>query len=218
MAGRIQETLASLFLSPQSNSIYAHLDDDERASAAPPTSDDGAQDPFSATSPSVLSPASSSRAPLRSPPPRAGPSHVQQLGDSRSPFHDEPLDSIFLDRVRHGPESSSSQSRSPTRSPPSRRRRMPSGAGGLGVASGMGMGMGSSGIGNRSLMGLLGGTRYEPIGFDGLRVGADVLEEGPGDEDSVASGMLNPDDSARGRGGARLCVHLPARSLQLQGS
>lgn len=97
---------------------------------------------------------------------------------------------------------------------------MPSSAGGLGVASGMGMGMGmgSSGIGNRSLMGLLGGTRYEPIGFDGLRVGADVLEEGPGDEDSVASGMHNPDDSARGRGGARLCVHLPARSLQLLGS
>ena len=74
------------------------------------------------------------------------------------------------------------------------------------TATGMGLGMGSSGIGNRSLMGLLGGTRYEPMGFDGLRVGADVLEEGPGDEDSVASGMLNTDQ--RGRGGARLCVSL----------
>ncbi|KAL8292241.1 hypothetical protein RQP46_001707 [Phenoliferia psychrophenolica] len=136
------------------------------------------------------------------------------MGDSRSPFHDEPIDSIFLDRVRHPQQqhqhdSNSSQSRSPTRSPPARRRRMPTSM----TATAAGLGMGSSGIGNRSLMGLLGGTRYEPMGFDGLRVGADVLEEGPGDEDSVASGMQHPDDHARGRGGARLSDAQLAASL-----
>lgn len=50
--------------------------------------------------------------------------------------------------------------------------------------------MGSSHIGNRSLMGLLGGTRYDPHSFDGLGVGGEVLEEEEGEEGVDGLGEL----------------------------
>lgn len=53
--------------------------------------------------------------------------------------------------------------------------------------------MGSSNIGNRSLMGLLGGTRYDPHSFDGLGlgVGGEVLEEDEGEDDDGLGELRN---------------------------
>ncbi|KAK4700840.1 autophagy-related protein 9, partial [Phenoliferia sp. Uapishka_3] len=204
--------------------VYAEFEPTEETPLALATIDD----PFSPTSPSPLSPASSSaRQPLRSPPPPPPPPSSlhpkgQQVAmrDSRSPFHDEPIDSIYLSSRPHphpNPSSSSSKSRSPTSSPPSRRRKMP----GISVYSGGGMGgmsamtgVGSSGIGNRSLMGLLGGTRYEPMGFDGIRVGADLLEEGMGeDEEGEGEEGASRMQAAEGERGRRLSDAQLAASL-----
>lgn len=88
------------------------------------------------------------------------------LGDSRSPFQTEPLDSVYLNSRPQ------QQSRPTTSSflPPaaasrhtfSNTKRMFGGATGGGVGSSS---TNSGILGNKSLMGLLGGTRYEPRGF-----------------------------------------------------
>ncbi|KAM0748760.1 APG9-domain-containing protein [Meredithblackwellia eburnea MCA 4105] len=85
-----------------------------------------------------------------------------------------------------------------------------------GLGASHALGVGSSAIGNRSLMGLLGGTRFEPMGFDGLRLGAglgvgdDVLEEsGAREEDED---QAHDDDlESRGRriSDAQLAASLP---------
>ena len=116
------------------------------------------EDPFSAVTPSVLSPTRSSE-PLRSPP------APQELRDSRSPFYAEPIDSFPLAKAARR---SNPSSRSPHATNPPNRRLRPL------VNSGMTVG-GSSGLGNRSLMGLLGGTRFGMGAFE--RLGGDLLEE-----------------------------------------
>ena len=126
------------------------------------------EDPFAAVSPSVLSPTRPSE-PLRSPPAtRAAVEPHQELRDSRSPFYAEPIDSVHLAKAARR---SNPSSRSPHAiNQPNRRLRPPSNL----VNSGMTVG-GSSGLGNRSLMGLLGGTRFGMGAFE--RLGGDLLEE-----------------------------------------
>ena len=126
---------------------------------------DEQEDPFSAVSPSVQSPTRPSE-PSRSPP--ASRESHQELRDSRSPFYAEPMDSVQMGKAARR---SNPSSRSPHAiHQPNRRLRPPTNL----VSSGMTVG-GSSGIGNRSLMGLLGGTRFGMGAFE--RLGGDLLEE-----------------------------------------
>lgn len=172
MAPRIQDVLASIFLPAES--IYADLDSNAASPPRSPLSAPPSRSPPRTLSPGLstfvsatddpfapVSPSTSFRAPSSN---RSGGG----LGDSRSPFSHEPLESAFL----------------PDGSPPPRRRR------GLGSVAGLGgSGVGSSGIGNRSLMGLLGGTRYEPMGFhEGV---GSVLEEE--DEEGLERGRRDRD-------------------------
>lgn len=52
-------------------------------------------------------------------------------------------------------------------------------------------------------MGLLGGTRYEPLGFEGLGVGANVVEEEDEDVESIALSAMRDNEDIRGRGRER---------------
>lgn len=145
------------------------------ASSFPEAEDDNPHNPSTADDPFAVSPSvASTRHPFPSPrqtglgatlhsaPAAHQPAH--NLADSRSPFQDEPLDSIVLHPPSPGPNSGSGPV-SPQRSPPSSRRgRRVTGGSGL-SASGL-TAVGSSAIGDRSLMGLLGGTRYQPMGFE----------------------------------------------------
>lgn len=209
---RIEEALASLFL-PR-DSVYAQLDNPpspvspprspslaSQPLSPPPTraqpslqvEHDDDQDPF-APSPSVLSPApkrtelpDNASAGRRPSPQRPRPS----LGDSRSPFIEQPVDEESI----YSPASSS---RSPTRGSTSHASSPPRAGHPSRSSAGSSNGLGSSSIGNRSLMGLLGGTRYDPHSFDGLGlgVGGDVLEEEEGEEGDDALGEFR----SRGRG------------------
>lgn len=120
------------------------------------------EDPFSAVSPSVLSPTRPS-VPLRSPPTTRATVETHTERDSRSPFYAEPIDSVHLAKAARRSDPSS---RSP-HTIKNRRLRPPSNLANSGMTVG-----GSSGLGNRSLMGLLGGTRFA---FE--RLGGDLLEE-----------------------------------------
>ncbi|GAA5905963.1 hypothetical protein JCM5296_001302 [Sporobolomyces johnsonii] len=175
------------------------------------------EDPFSAVTPSVLSPASArggQRQLEPDPPsssPRLSPAHHAHgrlavaahdpSEDFQSPFHPSP--------IPNSPSASRSHSLSPTptssvylpahsnptasnRSPPSSvsttSRERPGGVG-------LGMSASRSGIGNRSLMGLLGGTRYEGGGFPFGGVG--VGEEDEEDlEDHGQAGGHRMDDAS----------------------
>lgn len=181
---------------------------------SPPTSPQGGtevnllvepDDPF-APSPSVLSPVNirfnNDRIPAN-----ANLQHIpvastsnsnfnNQMNDSKSPFHETPnqnsSSSIYLNPT---PSSSRSPRRStdgyPTTSNNSRGKKMNIGAS---SSSHLANSESTSAIGNRSLMGLLGGTRYGVRGFEGIELGPEVLEEEE-DEDDLGNG--------RGRGRAR---------------
>lgn len=217
MAPRLQDVFASIFL-PR-DSVYADIDDpayddipsptEQHSSPittevlptqyssfppplSPPLPMSETDDPF-APSPSVHSPVSArSYRPLS--PAHMSPTYSRNgssypLGDSKSPFI-EGSDSLFLQ------SNTPSTSRSPIRSPTSQAQRRK----GALINSAIGS---SSGIGNRSLMGLLGGTRYEPLGFEGLGVGANVVEEEDEDVESIALSAMRDNEDIRGRGRER---------------
>ncbi|GAA6017488.1 hypothetical protein JCM10207_008244 [Rhodosporidiobolus poonsookiae] len=229
---RVSDALSSIFL--PASSVYANLDDPGPPSEAdaPPfpsrsphlvagsqlsqqhsealrPSDD---DPFSAVSPSVLSPVSarSSGRPQLAPEPHLASSptlshahhalddatHAQEH-DLRSPFHSEPIahppspPGHQDDSLSPTPTSSiylpaqatpSARATGPSLSPPS----SSAGSATRGV-HGLGLGASRSGMmGNRSLMGLLGGTRtYERgqgFAFSGVGVGEEDEEEDEDDD------------------------------------
>ncbi|ORY40075.1 autophagy protein Apg9-domain-containing protein [Leucosporidium creatinivorum] len=192
MARRIESALASIFL-PR-DSVYTQLDEPPAPSPSlqhsptsttrnplahqprspPPTAlqqeqDEDDTDPFAPTSPSVISstgPRHSTQATRDSPPPPhrprlsppADPPTAGGLGDSRSPFHPHPLDHPHSLYASTHP-----------RVTPSHSQR--------GVGAGDSMAVSS--IGNRSLIGLLGGTRYDfsAGGGAGLEAGGGIEEE-----------------------------------------
>lgn len=199
---------------PQS-SVYASLDNlNDHSPAAspripppPPSFDSAEDDPFNTValpsaviSPPLSPPPQSFNSPnlnnayptdAAPPPPRT--SHLNHdsnaLGDSKSPFHPEPLDSIFLttphellspalppDRLRRERDLPSAAPYSRIIVPPAQRPSLNS------TSSGSMSGM----IGNRSLMGLLGGTRYEPRGFDSIRDDRDDEDDEAEERDSIS--------------------------------
>lgn len=201
----MQSTLSSLFL-PRT-SVYAELDNPPNSSQArsnyslapdsfpeaeedqhTPASQVG--DPFSPGS-ATTSPAPARAAALLHPAAAAS-----TLADSRSPFSAEPLDFISLQPASPSARSElGSLQRSP---PPSRRSRRSTAASNL-SQSGL-TAVGSSALGDRSLMGLLGGTRYQPMGFD-----AGLSEEGvpeEGDEDREDDSLIKPSERRQSAGRA----------------
>ncbi|GAA5982960.1 hypothetical protein JCM11641_006897 [Rhodosporidiobolus odoratus] len=228
----LSDTLSSIFHSP--DSVYASLDHSatlpppHSSSSVPPhplinsTHEHDDDDPFSAVTPSVLSPVK-----VRVPLPRKGDDsdepHLsspitddqlqldhEQKQDGRDPFHSEPLASST---TVHERDLSGSLEQTPTssiylppQSPPTTSLSPPASSiysaktgQGLGTSSGTtsagssGGGIGGKSVmGNRSLMGLLGGTRtYERGGrypFGGVGVGEEEedLDEDEEDESFVA--------------------------------
>lgn len=178
---------------------HTHLDASTAGDDPRPTDDD----PFAPSSPSVLSHASSrSRSRPRAAPPAPHPSsprdpHVAttpQAGeqfatedDARDPFYDEPVP------TSPAPSHSRSPSPTPTSSvvihptPRPERHSGPVGArsppSSFASSSSKGrMGASRSAIGTRSLMGLMGGTRYEGQGFPFGGVGVGEEDEDEDDE------------------------------------
>ncbi|GAA6039812.1 hypothetical protein JCM8097_004231 [Rhodosporidiobolus ruineniae] len=180
--------------SEPSSSARQHLDSHEHLERTPRPSDD---DPFSAVTPSVLSPANASAAlpPSDAPPhlasstlsshrmdqhdphdpfsPTAEPHTADSQPDSLSPT---PTSSIYLPaQTAHSPPSISL---SPPGSSVGSSSRRGYGGGGAGIGLGASR---SAMMGQRSLMGLLGGTRtYEPGGaypFGGVGVGEEDEDE-----------------------------------------
>ncbi|BGP20513.1 hypothetical protein JCM10213_007671 [Rhodosporidiobolus nylandii] len=230
---RVTDTLSSIFL--PANSVYADLDnepahpdaDSRSLSPSSPAVDrpphpqhhqhlpnPADDDPFSAVTPSVLSPANASvlRPELAPDEPHFARQRVvqadQQQGgedhDARSPFQSDPVSSPPL-RSGQDEEGDGDESLSPTPtssiylparaaaatpapppvsiSPPassvsSSSRRGP---------TGLGLGASRSMMGNRSLMGLLGGTRtYEPGSYPFGGTGLSEKDEDEAEEDSFA--------------------------------
>lgn len=187
---------------PQSP-VYTSIDNvnhDPRSPFPPnsPSFETAENDPF----------ATASSRPLSSPPPESATSNSQiafptngaipqppprltdddnLLRDSKSPFHPEPLDSIFLSTPLGGlpsallsppllRESHSAAPHSRRIPPPPDLTQKALGEGNASAISGS-----TSGIGNRSLMGLLGGTRYEARDFDSIGT-----DDHGGERDSVS--------------------------------
>ncbi|BGP66174.1 hypothetical protein NBRC10512_001448 [Rhodotorula toruloides] len=178
-------------------------------------------DPFSAVTPSVLSPASArSRDAQLHPPPHldqrggqqdyegagAGGTHVQET-DERDPF--------AMDQTAPSPKLDDSRSLSPTptgslylpaqgspqqhpHSPPFPAPSVASVASSSRTRASSGAGGSKSAIGNRSLMGLLGGTRYEGGGFPfgGIGVG-EVEEEDEEEDEEERVGMRHEEQGLR---------------------
>ncbi|BGP03722.1 autophagy protein atg9 [Rhodotorula toruloides] len=178
-------------------------------------------DPFSAVTPSVLSPASArSRDAQLHPPPhldqrggqqdyegaRAGGTDVQEQ-DERDPFAVDPTaaspkldDSRALSPTPTGslylPAQDSSQQH--PHFPPSHAPSTASVASSSRTRTSSGAGGSKSAIGNRSLMGLLGGTRYEGGGFPfgGIGVG-EVEEEDEEEDEEERVGMRHEEQGLR---------------------
>ncbi|GAA5833704.1 hypothetical protein JCM11251_003209 [Rhodosporidiobolus azoricus] len=220
---RVGNALSSIFL--PNNSIYSDLDDPRHhrdSSPSHPSSDPDEtgqhpqrlqeerlsvdDDPFSAVSPSVLSPNAQARAlPPHEPHPHLPTSHPlppltqseAEVHDPKSPFQSDPIpyeldsqpgsssqtptSSIYLPSHQNQPAAVPAVHATPiSLSPPSSSVGSSGRPGGS--AAGLGLGASRSAMmGQKSLMGLLGGTRtYEPGGrfaFGSVGVGEEEEEE-----------------------------------------
>lgn len=188
MARRLESALGSIFLP---SSVYAQLDNPTPSQAPHPTNPQPLAspstlhhnhhpdtiDPFSAQSPSVLSPASTkggiplASPPLRAPEPQPPPLHGASA-HPQDPFHPDPIDSVYSHARETFPDGGESVFVARTGTSPSRTR-----GGGGASQSVLGSSVNQHGATGRSIMSMLGGTRYEVGGYDGLGVGGDVLEE-----------------------------------------
>ncbi|BGP43795.1 autophagy protein atg9 [Rhodotorula kratochvilovae] len=180
---------------------HAHFDPNTPQDGLRPADDD----PFAPVSPSVLSHASA-RSPSRPPAPPHSSSpldpHAGAQHQAGAPFarEDDIRDPFQPDPIPASPPQSRSRSLSPTptssiahavpRSPQAGRSPPSS----IASSSKGRLGASRSGIGSRSLMGLMGGTRYEGQGFPFGGVG--VGEE---DEEEEEEGTVERDERPRVR-------------------
>lgn len=189
-------------------------------------------DPFSAVTPSVLSPASARNgdAQLHRPPhfdQRANRQDVDGSGVGRAhDGEDDERDPFAADTSDISPRVNDSRSLSPTptgslylpaQGSPQQHPRTPSThapstasvASSSRTRTSSATGGSKSAIGNRSLMGLLGGTRYEGGGFafGGIGVG-EVEEEDEGEDEEERVGMRHEE---QGHQTPRKCVTLRSR-------
>ncbi|GAA5965569.1 hypothetical protein JCM21900_005159 [Sporobolomyces salmonicolor] len=228
---RLGSALSSIVLPP--GSIYADLDNspgplEQRVHLSPVTSalasppaqsarSAADEDPFSAVTPSVLSPASArgGHRQLEPAPPSSSPglSSAQHphgrlavddhdtTDDFPSPFHPSPIPTSLSGSRSHSLSPTPTSSvYLPAHASPTAPHRSPlssvsaTSRGRLGGA-GLGMSASRSGIGNRSLMGLLGGTRYEGEGFPFGGVGVGEEDEEDLDDHGQTSGRRMDDAS-----------------------
>ncbi|GAA5894756.1 hypothetical protein JCM8208_006061 [Rhodotorula glutinis] len=188
------------------------------AEGEPAPADD---DPFAPGSPSVLSHTSPSRHPY--PHPRSSPldpraatrPHVDQPfaldDDARDPFYDEPIPpSPGRSRSRSPSPTPTSSVVQPRDHPPHRAGRSPPSS--IASSSSKGrLGASRSAIGTRSLMGLMGGTRYEGQGFPFGGVGVGEEDEDEDEDEEPDADLVRAAEPPRPR--SRDDLHHIAASL-----
>ena len=176
------------------------------ASAVDSESAPADDDPFAPASPSVLShsspshphPASSPHDPRAATPPHADQPFALDV-DARDPFYDEPVP----------PSPGRSRSRSPSPTPTSsvvqprdhaqhRAGRSPPSSFASSSSKGR-MGASRSAIGTRSLMGLMGGTRYEGQGFPFGGVGVGEVDEDEDEDEEPDADLVRAAEPPRPR-------------------